>query len=44
MAQNQTYRSMEQDEKLRSKSMYLWSINLQQSWQEYTMDKRDSLQ
>ena len=44
LAQKQTYRSMEQDRKPRNKRMHLWSINLQQSRQEYTMEKRQFLQ
>ena len=39
LAQKQTHRSMEQDRELRNKPTYLWSINLQQRWQEYTMEK-----
>ena len=42
-AQKQTYRSMEQDRKPRNKPKHLWSINLQQRRQEYTMEKRQSL-
>ena len=37
-------RSIEQDTKLRNKPIYLWSINLQQRRQDYTMEKRQSLQ
>ena len=44
VAQKQTYRSMEQDSKLREKPKYLWSSNLWQRRQEYTMGKRQSLQ
>ena len=43
-AQKQNYRSMEQDRKPRNKPMHLWSINLQQKRQEYTMEKRQPLQ
>ena len=35
---------MEQDIKPINKPMWLWSINLQQNKQEYTMGKRQSLQ
>ena len=35
---------MEQDIKPINKPMWLWSINLQQKKQEYTMEKRQSLQ
>ena len=42
LAQKQTYRSMEQDRKPRNKPTHLWSINLRQKRQEYTMEK-DSL-
>ena len=38
------YRSMEQDRKSRSKPTHLWSTNLQQWRQKYTMEKRQSLQ
>ena len=44
LAQKQTYRSMEQDRKPRDKPMHLWSPNLWQRRQEYTMEKRRSLQ
>ena len=44
LAQNQTYRSMEQDSKPRNTPMQLWSSTLWQRWQEYAMDKRRSLQ
>ena len=40
----ETHRSMEQHKKPRNKSMYLQPINLRQSRQEYTMEKRHSLQ
>ena len=33
-------RSMEQDRKPRNKSTHVWSINLRQRRQEYTMEKR----
>ena len=39
----QAHRSMEQDRKFRNKPTYLWSINLRQRRQEYTMEKRQSL-
>ena len=35
---------MEQDRKLRGKPTHLWAPNLQQRKQEYTVDKRQSLQ
>ena len=35
---------MEQNREPRNKPIHLWSINLQQSRQEYTMGKRKSLQ
>ena len=44
LAQKQKYRSMEQDRKPRNKPMHLWSINLWQRRQEYTVEKRQSLQ
>ena len=43
-AQQQTHRSMEQDRKSRIKSTHFWWINLQQRRQDYTMEKRQSLQ
>ena len=43
-AQKQTHRSLEQNRKPRNKPIHLWSINLQQRKQEYTMEKRQSLQ
>ena len=39
-----TYRSMEQNRDTRNKSMHLWSTKIQQRRQEYTMEKRWSLQ
>ena len=44
LAQMQKYRSMEQDRKTRDKPMDLWSTNLWQRRQGYTMEKRQSLQ
>ena len=44
VAQRQIYRSGKQDINPRNKPMYLWSIDLQQKRQEYTMKKRQSLQ
>ena len=44
LAQEQTYGSMEYNRKLRNKPTHLWSINLRQRRQEYTMEKRQSLQ
>ena len=43
LAQNQTHRSTEQDKELRNRVMHLSSINLQQKREEYTMEKRQSL-
>ena len=34
---------MEQDRKPKNKSIHLWSINLRQGRQEYTMEERQSL-
>ena len=34
---------MEQDKEPRNKPMYIWSINIQERIQEYTMEKRQSL-
>ena len=42
--QKKTHRSMDQDRKPRNKPMKLQSINLGQRQQEYTMEKRQSLQ
>ena len=39
LAQKQTYGSMEQNREPRNKPTHLWSINLQQRRQEYTMGK-----
>ena len=39
LAQNQKYRSIEQDRKPRNKPTYLWSTNLWQRRREYTMQK-----
>ena len=44
LAQKQKYRSMEQVRKPRDKPMHLWSTNLWQRRQGYTMEKRQSLQ
>ena len=43
LAPKQTYRSLEQDRNPRNKPTYLWSINLQQRRQEYTVKRKDSL-
>ena len=40
----QTHRSMEQNIETRNKPMNIWSINLDQRRQEYTMRERQSLQ
>ena len=44
MAQKQKYRSMEQDRNPRNEPMHIRSIDLQQKRQEYSMEKRQSLQ
>ena len=44
LAQKQKHRSMEQDGKPRDKPMHLWSTNLWQRRQGYTMEERQSLQ
>ena len=44
LAQKQKYSSMEQDTNSRDKPMHLWSLNLWQRRQEYTMEKKPSLQ
>ena len=44
LVQKQTNRPMEQNREPRNKPMHLWSINLGQKRQEYTMEKRQSLQ
>ena len=44
LAQKQTYKSVQQDRKPRNKPLHLWSINLQWRRQEYTVEKRQSLQ
>ena len=38
LAQRQTYRSMEQNRKLRDKSTHVWTPYLRQMKQKYTMD------
>ena len=43
LAQNQKYRSMEQDRKPRDKPKHIWTPNLQQRRQEHTMEKRQPL-
>ena len=43
LTQKQTYRLMKQNRKPRNKPKHLWSINLQQRRQDYTMGKRESL-
>ena len=40
LAQKQTHRSMEHNRKPRNKPTHLWSINLRQRRQEYTMEKK----
>ena len=44
LAQKQKYTSMEQDRKPRDKPTHIWSPNLWQRKQEYTMEKRQPLQ
>ena len=44
LAQKQKHRSMEQDRKARDKPTHLWSTNVWQRRQRYTMEKRQSLQ
>ena len=44
LAQKQKYRSMEEDRKPRDKTTHLWSANLWQRRQGYTMERRESLQ
>ena len=44
LTQKQKYRLMKQDRKSRDKPMHLWSTNLWQRRQGYTMEKRQSLQ
>ena len=39
VAQKQTHISMEQNKEPRNKPTHLWSINLQQKRQEYTIEK-----
>ena len=43
-AQRQKYRSVEQNRKPRDKPTHLWTLYLWQRWQEYTMEKTQSLQ
>ena len=38
LAQEQTYRSIEQNRELRNKPMYLWSVNIWQSGKEHNME------
>ena len=44
VAQKQTHRSVEQNRQHRNKPMHIWSTNSPQKRQEYTMEKRQSLQ
>ena len=44
LAKIHKYRSMEQDRMPRNKPTHLWSINLWESGQQHTMEKRQSLQ
>ena len=44
LAQKQKYRSMEQGRKTRDKPTHIWSPNLWQRRQTYTVDKRQPLQ
>ena len=43
LAQRQKYRSMEQNRKLRDKSMHLWTSYIWQRRQEHIMEQRQSL-
>ena len=43
LPQKHTHRSMEQDREPRNTLTYIWSINLQQKKQEYTMGERQTL-
>ena len=40
LVQRQTHKSMRQNKEPRNKPMYIWSINLFQRRQEYTMGKK----
>ena len=42
LTQKQKHRSMQQDGKTRNKPMQLWSSNLPQRMQEYTVENRQS--
>ena len=42
LAQNWIYGSKEQDRNHRNKPTYLWSIQLQQGWEDYTMEKTEN--
>ena len=44
LEQKQTHSSTEQNREPRSKPTFIWSISLQQKWQEYTMGESQSLQ
>ena len=44
LTQKQIHRSLENNREPRNKPMNIWSINLQQRRQKYTMGKRESLQ
>ena len=44
LAEKETYRSMEHDRKTKNKTTHLWSINLRERMQEYTVEKGQSLQ
>ena len=44
LAQKWSQRSMEQTRKSRNRPTFIWSINLQQRRQEYTMGERQPLQ
>ena len=44
LAQKQKYRSMVQDRMPRDKHTHIWTPNLRQRRQEYTMEKRQPLQ
>ena len=44
LEQKQRHSSTEQNREPRSKPTFIWSISLQQKWQEYTMGESQSLQ
>ena len=44
LTQKQTNKSVEQNREPRNGPATIWSTNLQQSWKEYSMEKRQCLQ